>query len=205
MAIGFEVSGPTLIRIRMPNETSTWDSLGYTPNDDTLSLDVSSDPLPVHSSRAGGYMPANWIHRGVMGVIPISMVDWDPDVMDELIGWAYPTSGTGGTANGHHGQAGRLYLDNLRTSDLMEAVFGVEIYPAFFGLPGTTGNQKFAGYTMERCLLIGNNSHQYMKFGNLGRIESLLFTVVPDKNGDLYTQFAAVSGGVSAGGGVATR
>ena len=84
MALAFEVHGPTLV---------TWHNtagtagpaleLGYTDNNDLISLELEYPNEPIFTTRSGN-IPEAFVHLGVIGRLTMTLVKWDAAQLEDL-------------------------------------------------------------------------------------------------------------------------
>lgn len=137
MAAGFVVPGPTVIKI----DTNI---LGYTDNDDLISIDFE-DFNEILTSTDNGDEPAEIVYRGRIAIITANLVKWDTA---QAVLMQQPPGATGG-----EGDAGVIGSQWIAGNHHWEVAIE----------PITSG--KF-GYTFDRCIVNGANSVQFSDFGN---------------------------------------
>ena len=104
MALGFEVHGPTLVTWNTAAGTaSPANSLGYTDNNDLISLELEYPNEPIFTTRSGS-IPEAFIHLGIIGRLTMTLVKWDNAQLEDLM-HALPGSAT---AESHVGTIGGL-------------------------------------------------------------------------------------------------
>ena len=151
----FNIQGPTVLSVRSEGTAGasdepgdaigTWDAddyLGYTSNEDMIS--VSFNPILVpHTSTQTGGMPAAMIYHGVIATVTATLVKWSPSVKEILVG------GTGAT-EGAVGRVGMNMFDNTFTNC---DTFRFRIDPVASGSSDWPSSTDRYGYLFQQCWL----------------------------------------------------
>ena len=167
--MAFQVPGPTSIWV-IDNINAAYTLLGYTPNDDLVSYEeeIFMDPL---TSTFTGDTPGDYVHRGKVGSIALTLVDWDDEVLGNLL--AAATAGDPPiVAEGALGEIGRTHGV---VNSAVDSSFGLRIDSDLSGMP----SKSVTRHQFDRCFLVGPNAHRAFDFGNQARMEALSITVLP--------------------------
>lgn len=167
MAVGFNVSGPTLIE--WSSDGNTWHSLGYTTNDDLPALSERRDSLPLTSTQHGT-SPREVVNIGYSGRIAFTLVNFDEAQIVDLL-----TRVPGATDEGQKGTVGGLWIGSDFTNP--SRAFQIRITPSL------TGQKQ---YIFGICYL-DDNSHRISNFGNAAKLHAFDIPCIPDSDGDLFT------------------
>tara|TARA_R110000824_G_scaffold182887_2_gene363888 strand:- start:21 stop:551 length:531 start_codon:yes stop_codon:yes gene_type:complete len=85
MALAFEVHGPTLVTWNNAAGTaSPANNLGYTDNNDLISLELEYPNEPIFTTRSGN-IPEAFVHLGVIGRLTMTLVKWDHEQLEDLM------------------------------------------------------------------------------------------------------------------------
>ena len=142
MALAFEVHGPTQVLFSNSAGATPSAVLGYTDNNDLISLELEYPQEPIFTTRSGN-IPEAYIHMGIIGKLSMTLVKWEADELDTLH-IALP----GGAANPSDvGTIGGIKSDG-------DGNFSIQIAGASSGTE----------YTMKNCYLDG--PIRRLDFGN---------------------------------------
>ena len=84
MALGFEVHGPTLVEWdNATGAANPSNELGYTDNNDLISLELEYPKEPIFTTRSGN-IPEAFVHLGVIGRLTMTLVKWDYEQLEDL-------------------------------------------------------------------------------------------------------------------------
>jgi len=168
MALGFEIHGPTLVKVDMTGGTDGLVNLGYTDNSDLISFELDYMTEPITTTHMGN-IPEQYIHLGTIGYLNMTMVKWDTATMDDLI-FSVP----GGSTEGAVGTVGAVRLGPQGTTDhTFSTNFSVQLACA------TSGDT----YNFENCLIEGRGV-RVMDFGNKAQRVALSIVCLPYSDSD---------------------
>jgi hypothetical protein len=143
MALAFEVHGPTQVLFdNSAGAASPANVLGYSDNNDLISLELEYPSEPIYTTRSGS-IPEAYIHLGVVGRLTVTLAKWDKEFITD-ISHALPGSAT---AESDVGTIGGIKDDG-------NGNFSMKILSA-----ASTHH-----YTMKNCYLDG--SIRRLDFGN---------------------------------------
>jgi len=160
MALGFIVHGPTKVLIAETAGATPSDVLGYTDNNDLISLELEYPTEPIFTTRLGN-IPEAYIHLGVIGRLTMTLVKWEVTFLSRLIMQVPGVPGAeGGTGT----------IGGIKTSG--EGNFSLQI----------AGIASEVEYTMGNCYIDG--PVRRMDFGNRPSRIGLNFICLPLMDGD---------------------
>ena len=152
MAATFNVQGPVALQIKQqaPGTTtaSGFELLGYTDNDDLISVEIDNMMEP-HFATETGKEPAALIYHGTIATISATLIKWDTTIKDKLIETIW--EGVGGTL----GTVGQNQFDDAN----FDNVLGLQIKL----VPTSTDNIETYSYQFFKCYL---ESMQETNWGN---------------------------------------
>ena len=161
----FHVDGPTSVSISRGGD-DTGIQLGYTTNDDMITVTVSDHRFYFHTTDSG-QMYADAVTLGSTAVIRMTLVSWNQEKLQDLITW----SRTGSTAP----FTGAPVSGNAQSEGLTAAVGQSSDFKLInlFVTPTKIGAK---GYKFKDVVLTGGP--EYYDFGNAPRRVALEFTTV---------------------------
>jgi|TARA_R100000501_G_C2610654_1_gene105342 hypothetical protein len=142
MGLEFEVHGPTQVLFHNSAGSTPTNVLGYTDNNDLVSLEMEYPQEAIYTTRSGN-IPEAHIHMGVIGRLTMTLVKWDADFLTDIM-HALPGAAV---AEGDVGQIG-----GLKTTG--EGNFSIKI----------SSSASEHTYTMKNCYLDG--PVRRLDFGN---------------------------------------
>mgnify|MGYP004450309631 FL=1 len=156
MALGFVVHGPTKVLFNTAaGTTAPANVLGYTDNNDLISLDMEYPQEPIFTTRSGS-IPEAYIHLGLIGRLTMTLVKWDAGILETLM---YALPGDADT------EADVGTIGGVKTTG--KGNFSLRI----------SGISSNIAYTMQNCYLDG--SIRRMDFGNRPSRIGLNFICLP--------------------------
>jgi hypothetical protein len=158
MALGFMVEGPTTVQTTNLGTFSTFADLGYTDNNDLVSVDVEYLQETIESSDTGR-VPVDVINMGVIATVNMTLVKWDDTKLQNLL--EFPSGGAG--------QVGTIGL----------RMFGNGSSDYRFKLK-LVGDDKT--FTFHRCHFEARAVRMF-DFGNRARRVGLSITCLPEWSG----------------------
>ena len=170
MASTFNIQGPTSLSIQ--SATAGYNVLGYTDNEDLISVDIQHTLDPYTSTETGSE-PAALIYTGVIATISATLIKWDTAQKDTLLGTMWEvTNGAPGM-----GVYGQNIFDSTNFGNVEN--LGVKITPT------ATANIETYAYTFDTCWL---DAIQETGWGNAPKRLVVTFKTKPNGSGRLFTR-----------------
>ena len=183
MALAFNVQGPVSLSIMIGDAAGEVSSptfgsahiLGYTDNDDLISVDYDNLLEPYESTERGR-MPAALIYQGTIATISATLIKWNTSVKDTLLQTMWADDG---------GSAGVVGQDIFNGDFTNSEPLQVHIAPTVTsGFPSSTDRYM---YTFRRCWL---DTISETGWGNAPKKLVLSFKCTNNSGGRLFAKAA---------------